>query len=134
MSIHANDCTDYGEPVNGFLVDKAEARPPGGYDAELVDCIAIYYTQATQLERRYGITRDMADYHVFRAISVTTPGAIIEIGFMRGDQELITARADLVARGIVDGILCYLEWGGPPLPTVTPSTFATDTPTPDPGT
>lgn len=140
VSVHANSCSeDYldleGNPVSGYLVGKAEARPPGGPDALLVDCIAAHYTKETQLDRRYDLPLDMADYHAFREISVTTPGAIIEIGFMLGDRELITARADLVAKGIIDGILCFLDDGNDPLLYVTPTpelpdAFATMTPTP----
>jgi N-acetylmuramoyl-L-alanine amidase len=135
VSVHANSCADYGEPVSGFLVGQAEARPPQGPDALLVECIAAHYHQETQLDRRYDLPLDMADYHAFREISLTTPGAIIEIGFMLGDRELITGRADLVSKGIIDGILCFLNKGDDPLLYVTPTpelpdAFATDTPTP----
>jgi N-acetylmuramoyl-L-alanine amidase len=140
VSIHANSCSsEYldleGNPVSGFLVGHAEARPPQGPDALLVECIAAHYSQETQLDRRYDLPLDMADYHAFREISLTTPGAIIEIGFMFGDRELITGRADRVSKGIIDGILCYLNDGDDPLLYVTPTpelpdAFATDTPTP----
>lgn len=109
VSIHSNDCTDYGEFVSGYLVSQAEARPPGGPDARLVECIAEHYGTASQLPRRFGFTRDMTDYHLFREINVTTPGVIVELGFMRGDRELLTGQPDLLARGIVDGILCFME-------------------------
>ena len=127
VSIHANDCQDYGEPVSGYLVAHAEARPEGGLDGLLVDCLAAHYESNTKLERRYGYTADMTDYHAFREILNTTPGAILETGFMLGDRELLTTQPELLARGIVDGILCFVELGGddpllnvaPPLPTLT---------------
>lgn len=130
VSIHANTCSeDYvdqeGNPLSGFLVDKAETRSWNMPDGVLVNCIAASYSEATQLEQRFDLPQDMAGYHAFQKISATTPGAIIEIGFMLGDRELITTRADLVARGIADGILCYLdEEDTPPVVTATPDPFA----------
>ncbi|MGQ9668060.1 MAG: hypothetical protein ACUVWB_12165 [Anaerolineae bacterium] len=55
------------------------------------------------------ITYDMREYHAFREISPQTPGAIIEIGFMGGDRELLTRRPDLAARGIARGMIAFLE-------------------------
>lgn len=111
VSIHANDCSDYGERVSGFLISQALSRPEGGEDTRLQECLAEHYKEASNLERRFGVTRDMTDYHIFRRIHATTPGVIIELGFMRADRELLTGRPDLLARGIVNGILCFLEPG-----------------------
>jgi N-acetylmuramoyl-L-alanine amidase len=129
VSIHANTCKDYGEFVSGYLVGAHESRPPNGEDARLVECVAEDYGMVTGLERRYTLTRDMEDYHVFREIDITTPGAIIEIGFMKDDRELLTQRPDIVARGIIDGIICFLEPDddgilseATPRPTLTPPT------------
>lgn len=113
LSIHANTCQDYGERVSGYLISTADARAGSGNDQFLVECVAQHYGQATQLERRIGLTRDMTDYHIFRAISPRTPGAIIELGFMLSDREILTSQPDLLARAITDGILCYLEPGDP---------------------
>jgi N-acetylmuramoyl-L-alanine amidase len=113
VSIHANDCRDYGERVSGYLVSQARTRPVGGNDTRLQECLAAHYEVASNLERRHGLTRDMTDYHIFNRIHPNTPGVIIELGFMRDDRELLTGRPDLLARGIVNGVLCYLEPGAP---------------------
>jgi N-acetylmuramoyl-L-alanine amidase len=113
VSIHANDCRDYGERVSGYLVSQGRTRPVGGNDTRLQECIAAHYEVASGLERRMGLTRDMTDYHIFNRIHPNTPGIIIELGFMRDDRELLTGRPDLLARGIVNGVLCYLEPGAP---------------------
>jgi N-acetylmuramoyl-L-alanine amidase len=111
VSIHANDCRDYGELVSGFLVSKAAARPEGGEDTRLAECIGQQYAAITGLERRPGVTADMTDYHSFREISIVTPAAIIELGFMLGDRQLLTERPDLLAQGVTEGIICYLQPG-----------------------
>ena len=85
-----------------------------GEDDILVDCLARYYEQATGLVRHPGVTEDMTNYHSFREIDALTPAAIVEIGFMLADRELITERADVVARGIANGVMCYLQPGQAP--------------------
>lgn len=109
VSIHANTCEDYGEPVSGYLVARAAVRPSGGLDDLLAECLATYYGPMTGLERRFSLTRDMTDYHTFREIHPLTPAAIIELGFMRDDRELLTEQQDLLARAIVEGVRCFLE-------------------------
>jgi N-acetylmuramoyl-L-alanine amidase len=109
VSIHSNTCQDFGEIVSGFLVAKAEARPEGSVDTQLAECIGKYYNNLTQLERRFGLTEDMTDYHSFREIDVDTPAAIIELGFMRADRDILNDQPDVMAEGIVQGIMCFLE-------------------------
>ncbi len=121
VSIHANTCQDFGERVSGFLVAKAAARPEGGPDTLLAECIAQHYGRATQLERRFTLTLDMTNYHTFREIHPLTPAAIIELGFMKDDRELLTTQQDVLAQGIVEGILCFLN----PVPNNPNATFVT---------
>jgi len=111
ISIHANTCQDYGEVVSGYLISTADSRVNSGNDQLLVECVAAHYQQVSQLNRRFGFTRDMTDYHIFREISPMTPAAIIELGFMFNDRELLTSNPDMLARGITDGVLCFLEPG-----------------------
>jgi len=127
VSIHANDCRDYGELVSGYLVARAAARPAGGFDDVLAECIGLYYGDKTQLERRFSLTVDMTDYHTFREIHPLTPAAILELGFMKDDRQLLTEQQDLLAESIVEGILCYLQGENPTqvmteqAPTATPA-------------
>jgi N-acetylmuramoyl-L-alanine amidase len=109
VSIHANSCQDYGELVSGYLVAKAAAKPAEGPDDRLSECIARYYGPMTGLERRFSLTIDMTDYHTFRELHPLTPASIIELGFLRADQQLLVEQQDLLARAIVEGVLCFLE-------------------------
>jgi N-acetylmuramoyl-L-alanine amidase len=109
VSIHANTCQDFGELVSGYLVAKAAARPEGGLDTLLAECVAQSYEQASGLRRHPGVTRDMTDYHSFREIHALTPAAIIELGFLRGDFTLLNTEHERMAQGITDGILCFLQ-------------------------
>lgn len=110
ISIHANTCKNFGEVVSGFLIAAAAARASmRGPDEILVDCIARYYGLSTGLARRDGLTIDMTDYHTFREIHPLTPAAIIELGFMFSDRPILTGKQEEMARGITDGVLCFLE-------------------------
>ncbi|NDJ63043.1 MAG: hypothetical protein GYB67_18130 [Chloroflexi bacterium] len=121
VSIHANTCQDYGEFVSGFLIAAPGARTTvRSVDQLLVQCIAQRYHLVTGLQQREGVTLDMTDYHSFREINPRTPAAILELGFMLGDREILTEAPDLLAQGITDGLLCFLE----------PSAGSTPTPIP----
>lgn len=130
VSIHANTCRDFGERVSGFLVAKAAVRPSGGVDDLLAECIALHYGRIIGIERRFNLTRDMTDYHTFREIHPLTPAAIIELGFMKDDREILTTRQDDMAQALVEGVLCFLSPGTNEL-LATPDFFIrTPTPTP----
>lgn len=104
VSVHADSCE---VALSGFKVASLE----GGSDASarLTECLWERYEAATGLPRHPDtITYDMTKYHAFREIAPSTPAAIIEVGFLGGDRELLTGRTDLAARGIADGIECFL--------------------------
>jgi N-acetylmuramoyl-L-alanine amidase len=111
VSIHADACL-YPE-ASGFKVARvADSHVPEVED-RLVACIVDRYGARTGLAFHKGsITADMARYHTFYEIDPDTPGAIIEVGFMLADRALLTRRADLVAQGIIDGLMCFLEGEG----------------------
>ena len=111
LSIHADSCL-YQE-ASGFKVARvADSHVPEVED-RLVACLVERYGARTGLAFHAGsITLDMTRYHTFYEIDPNTPGAIIEVGFMLADRTLLTRRPDLVAQGIIDGILCFLEGEG----------------------
>ena len=112
ISLHANDCKDYGEHVTGYLIARAAARATGGADDLLVQCLGENYAQATGLRVRAGITSDMSEYHSFVEIHPYTPAAILEMGFLLADRRVLTEQTDRVARGVYDGVLCFLAATG----------------------
>lgn len=130
VSIHSNTCALIENTApSGFLVAKAAAKPAEGPDDQLAGCIGALYGQITGMYWRPGATNHMTDYHSFREIHPLTPGVILELGFMLGDREKLTNQQDMLARGITEGILCYLEPDNPfgilpatPVPTEAPPT------------
>ncbi len=111
VSIHADACL-YTE-ASGFKVARVADSHVPAIEDRLVTCLVEHYGARTGLFfHADSITHDMTQYHTFYEIHPNTPGAIIEVGFMLADRPLLTQRPDLVAQGIIDGILCFLEGEG----------------------
>jgi N-acetylmuramoyl-L-alanine amidase len=106
LSIHADSCIDatgYKAAVHARTLFPATAD-------RLLTCIDERYPAATWLLHHPNtVTHDMTEYHAFRSIDPQTPAAIIEIGFLGGDQRLLKDDPGRVARGIVDSLDCFLE-------------------------
>jgi N-acetylmuramoyl-L-alanine amidase len=113
VSIHADSCVAYPNatpPASGFKVASVEDSLAPEAEERLVTCLAQCYAARTGMYfHANSITYDMTRYHTFYEIDNQTPGAIIETGFMLNDRHILTQRADLVAQGIVDGIVCFIE-------------------------
>jgi len=111
VSVHADACL-YPE-ATGFKVARVSDSHVPEIEDRLVACLVEHYGQRTGLPFHEGsITHDMTRYHTFYEIDPNTPGAIIEVGFMLTDRALLTQRPDLVAQGIIDGLLCFLQSQG----------------------
>ncbi len=108
ISIHADSCNV--PEASGFKVARVSSSFVPDAEDRLVACLIERYHQATGLPfHRNSITYDMTEYHAFFEIAPQTPAAIIEVGFMGADRYLLTRRQDLVARGIFDGIRCFVS-------------------------
>ena len=55
------------------------------------------------------VTNDMTYYHAFDEINTETTAAIIETGFLNLDRQILVQQPELIAQGLVDGILCYIR-------------------------
>ena len=110
LSIHADSCDYINDEATGFKVAHVfDSKVPNQED-KLVQCISDRYAVRTGMRfHKNSITPDMTAYHGFYEIAPDTPGAIIETGFLRLDRPILTQRADLVAQGIVDGLMCFLN-------------------------
>lgn len=113
LSIHADSCEEFRNatpPASGFKVARvANSMVPEAED-RLVACLKNHYKARTNMYfHATSITADMSYYHTFYEIHDQTPGAIIETGFMFADRTMLIEQPDLVARGIVEGIVCFIE-------------------------
>ena len=106
LSIHADSCIDASGYKAAYDVN---TLIPTAAD-RLLTCFDQQYPAVTGLPHHPNtVTVDMTEYHAFRRIDPQTPAAIIEIGFLGGDQRLLTDDPGRVARGIVASLDCFLE-------------------------
>lgn len=118
LSLHADSCID----ASGYKAAFYTHSEIPDIDQRILDCIDRHYAAATGLASHPNtVTHNMTEYHAFRRIADQTPAAILELGFLGGDQELLTAQSELAARGVADSILCFLR-SDEPTPEPTPET------------
>ncbi|KPL08238.1 hypothetical protein AMJ86_01390 [bacterium SM23_57] len=108
ISIHADSCNYINNQATGFKVASSLYSTRPDKTARLTACLRNRYYQRTNLVVHNSITPDMSSYHAFDEIDDDTPAVIIETGFMNLDRQILTQQPDLIARGIADGILCYI--------------------------
>jgi N-acetylmuramoyl-L-alanine amidase len=110
LSIHADSCQYINELATGYKVARSRHSALPQVEDRLVTCISENYERTTGLRfHRNTVTANMLEYHGFYKIDPQTPAAIIETGFMNLDRKVIDGRAEDVARGIADGITCFLR-------------------------
>lgn len=122
ISVHADSCAAINDQATGFKVSAAVETAVPDRSQRLVACMADRYGRMTGLRfHPNSVTLDMTEYHTFFEIHSQTPAAIIEVGFLFLDRDFLTQEPDKAARGIVEGVLCYvnnepatLPLGGPP--------------------
>lgn len=111
VSLHADSCID----ASGYKAAYYTHTTVPAEKARLLACIDQHYPAHTgQPHHPNTVTHDMTEYHAFRKIAPSTPAVILELGFLGGDQTLLTTQTDVVAQGVVAGIQCFLN---PPTPT-----------------
>jgi N-acetylmuramoyl-L-alanine amidase len=108
VSIHNDSCEYVNDEATGFKVAAALNTNDLNRANRLTACLVDRYQSITDMNFHAGsITADMREYHSFREIDPSTVAAIIETGFLNLDREFLTKKTDLVAKGVVEGILCF---------------------------
>jgi N-acetylmuramoyl-L-alanine amidase len=107
LAIHADSCVNY---ASGYKVARAANSAIPQEDDRLVRCVSSAYAAATQLSFHAGsITSDMTHYHGLDEINPLSPGAIIELGFLGSDHNILKNHRNLLAQGIADGLDGFLR-------------------------
>ena len=121
VSIHNDSCEYINDEATGFKVAAALSNTVPETAQRLTACMIDRYQKATGLHFHYNsITPDMTNYHAFNEINPLTPAAVIETGFLNLDRQILTQHPDVVAKGVSQGILCFLR-NETVAPTATPS-------------
>lgn len=111
LSLHSDSCEIWG--LTGFKVARSTASGIPEIEDRLVGCVTEAYSASTGLAfTENTITDDMTAYHAFHKVNLQTPAAILELGFMADDRDILVYRQDRIAKGIVDGLQCFLDGKG----------------------
>lgn len=113
LALHADGDSD--GLARGYKAAHSSRRGP--YEDRLVDVIMEEYGRATSLPVDPKVTRNMLGYYAFSwrryeyAVAPHTPAAILEMGFLTSaaDRALLLGRQDLVAAGVANGVLRFLD-------------------------
>lgn len=109
ISIHNDSCVYVNDQATGFKVAAALSSRDLNLANRLSACLRDRYQRTTSLPWHNSVTNDMSYYHAFDEVSPNTTAAIIETGFLNLDYQILTQETDLVATGVVNGILCYIN-------------------------
>ena len=110
VSIHAGTCEFIDNEATGFKISASLGTQQPEKANHLVSCITNRYQSATSLQFNSGsITSDMTSYHAFHEIDKDTAAVVIETGYLNLDRQILTTQPDLVAKGVTDGILCFIR-------------------------
>jgi len=124
VSIHNDSCEYVNDQATGFKVAASLDTRDVQRAQRLTACLTDRYARATGLAFHAGsITPDMREYHAFSEIDPETITAIIETGFLYLDRAILTEHPDVVAEGVVQGIVCFVNNESvqpPPVPTPAP--------------
>ncbi len=107
LAIHADSCI---YSASGYKVARALNSASPQEDDRLVRCMTAAYGAATELPfHADSITVDMTRYHAFNEINPKTPSAIIELGFLGSEHDLLKNRRGVVAEGVANGIDDFMQ-------------------------
>lgn len=109
VSIHNDSCNYINDQATGFKVAAAMSSRDPNLANRLAGCLRERYQRTTGLPLHNSVTNDMTLYHAFPEIDPHTTAGIIETGFLKLDYELLTGKTDLVATGVVNGIVCFIN-------------------------
>lgn len=110
LSIHADRCNYIDDTATGFKVATSYYTPTDSVKANrLTACLIDRYAVDTGLKYINSVTDDMTQFHTFDEVNTNTPTVVMETGYLNLDFDLLTKQPDTVAKGITDGILCYLK-------------------------
>lgn len=109
VSIHNDSCDFVNDQATGFKVAAAMSSRDTNLANRLEACLKDRYQRETNMPLHDSVTNDMTFYHAFNEIDPGTPAGIIETGFLNLDYEILTTNTTVVATGVANGILCFIN-------------------------
>ena len=109
VSIHADTCQFIDNNASGFKIAAALSTSFPEKANRLLACLSSRYAEATGLRFHPGsVTPHMTSNHAFNELHSNTTAAIIEVGFLNLDRQILENEPARLAEGIANGILCFI--------------------------
>lgn len=111
VSIHSSSCdTKNGTGQSGFYVTTGGQNAYPSESKRLNDCLTYHYAQNSELDflgENYTPGEEML--YSFDTVNNYTTISIVHTGFLGTDYRTISEKTNSLAKGIADGIVCYVE-------------------------
>lgn len=110
ISIHAGTCDPNASQQSGFFITTGGKNVYPSESKRLNDCMTYHYAQNSQLDflgENYAPGEEM--FYAFDTVNDYTTISVIQTGFLGNDYRTISERTESLAKGIADGIVCYVE-------------------------
>ncbi len=110
LSIHTDTCEFINNQASGFKVTSIGKVSYPVESTNLNNCLIDRFQRRTNLNYLGNtISSDPEEFYDFSEINEYTTAAIMEVGYLNLDYRTLTEKTDSVAKGIADGILCYIN-------------------------
>lgn len=109
VSIHSNRC-DVGGDKSGFNITTGGQNTYPSESKRLNDCLTYHYAQNSGLNylgENYTPGEEML--YSFDTVNSYTTISIVHTGYLSTDYRTISENTASLAKGIADGIICYVE-------------------------
>jgi len=110
VSIHANRCDTTETTQSGFNITTGGQNTYPSESKRLNDCLTYHYAQNSDLNflgENYTPGEEML--YSFDTVNNYTTISIIHTGYLSNDYRTISEKTNSLAKGIADGIICYVE-------------------------
>ncbi len=110
VSIHANSCDTSDNRLSGFNVTTGGENKYPSESKRLNDCLTYHYSQNSglyYLGENYSTGEEML--YSFDTVNDYTTISVIHTGYLGNDYRTISEKTASLAKGIADGIICYVE-------------------------
>ena len=110
VSIHTSRCDTTEKNLSGFYITTGGENTYPSESKRLNDCLTYHYSQNSGLDylgENYTPGEEML--YSFDTVNDYTTISIVHAGFLGNDYRAISERTENLAKGIADGIICYVE-------------------------
>ncbi len=130
VSIHTSGCDTSDANRSGFYITTGGQNKYPSESKRLNDCLTYHYSQNSGLDYLgENYSTDQENLYAFENVNDYTTISVIDAGYLGNDYRTISERTENLAKGIADGIICYVEndtvgniYKARPVTTVTSST------------